>query len=362
MEPWAPMSSGGGGIGFNRATWNAGRALGKEARRAWNYLKSQGAGEPSRPTKKIFKSKIKLPLRVAVRRSGPRRGLVRQEGSSTSKTVCNFGSRKGIGGRLYKLSAPQFYVRNEAGSNVQSTAGAQSSYNYAYNHYTILNAIKALCPNTPVIPSRFLFESLNAEHFMANSASFGCSVTIYDIMCRRDTPVNAFDPLNCFINGLSNEGGSGTSYQTVGATPLQSEQFNQFFKVVQTTYVDVPSGGTHRHVVNFTPNKLIHGEVVTSLSGNNVGSLKDFGIFTLFVFHGQPAHDSTTTTSVTLSASSLDIVTKISCKFRYSQESSSDWNRSNNLANSFAVGPQFVNDLVGQTQDATGLHPTILIS
>lgn len=311
--------------------------------------------------KKYPQKKTALKKRAG-KSSSIRRGLVRQEGSSSSKSLVNFGSNPGVKGRAYKLSAPQYFVRNEAGVNVQSTAGAQSAYQIPYTHYSVLKAVLNTSPNTPSAAARYLMESVSAEHLLANAASFGASLTIYDVVCRRDTPIAGYDPVNCFINGLSDEGGSGSSYTTVGATPFQSEQFNQFFKVVQTTKVDVPSGGTHRHIISFKPNKMLHGEVINSLVANSAGSLADFGIFTLFVFHGQPAHDSTTVSSVTLSPASFDIITKLDYRYRYSQESAADWTRSNNLATTFAVGAQFVNDLVGQVQDASGLHPSTLIS
>lgn len=289
-------------------------------------------------------------------------GLVRQEGSSTSASSYNFGRRPQYSKKLTGMTGPQHYVRNEAGTNVQSAVGLQTMYDYRYLSYTELNAIKGIVPDAPTTTSRFLIESVKAEHIMANASSYTIRARIYDVMCRRDTPVSGYDVTDTIINGLNNEGGTSTSYQTIGVDPLQSEQFNQFYKVCNVTAVDIPSGGCHRHSIKFTPNKIIHAEVVNSLSGNTAGSLADFGIFTLVMFHGQPAHDSTTTTSVTVSAASLDIITSLDIVARFWSDTSATWFRSNNLASSFAVGPQFVNDLVGQTQDAGGLHPGTLIS
>lgn len=290
-----------------------------------------------------------------------RKGLVRQEGSSVSASTCNFGKRDRFSNKLQKASAPQYLSTNDAGQNYQSSVGKQFIFQYPWLSYTDLHAMYVTAPGTPTVTSRFIVEKLYSEMLIANAASYNTNITIYDIMCRRDTPVSGFDPVTCMVNGISDEG-QANGYQDIGATPFQSEQLNQFFKVVQTTRVDLPSGGTHRHTVAFEPNRLVHAEVIASLSANANGSLKDLGCFTLIVFHGQPAHDQTTTTSVTISAASLDVCVKRSYSYRFIDQSSANYHHSENLATSFAVGAQFVNDLVGQVQDAAGLHPGTLLS
>lgn len=307
---------------------------------------------------------MKSRARSSTKTSTVKTGLVRQEGSSTSMSRCLFGKNpKSQYGYTAKLSAPQYYVQNLAGANVQSGVGLQEAFIVQWLTYAQgLHNIYLTSPDAPSLTSRFLLERVHGETLFANAASFGCSMTIYDVMNRRDTPVAGFDPSSCYNNGIANEGGGAGAYRTAGTTPFESEQFNQFFKVIQKTRVDIPSGGTHRHTIDFEPNKILHAEVIASLSANNNGSLADLGIYSLVVFHGQPAHDSTTITSVTLSQASLDVVSKMEYKYRFLSEAATDWSRTNNLAASFAVGAQFVNDLVGQVQDATGLHPGTLVS
>lgn len=310
-------------------------------------------------------SQKKRAVQKVAKRTNVQRTLVRQEGSSTSRTTFNFGAKK-LFQKDWKLTQPQFFVRNDAGFNIQSTAGLQAVFWTGHLGYSDLHAIRLQGPNTPTITGKSLVEYIEGETVFANSSSFTTVMTIYDIMVRRDTPVSAIaSPQDAWSNGISDESAGGT-YQTVGAEPWQSETFNQYYKIVGKAKLDLPSGGTHRHIIKWRPNTKVHSEVVENsmFTGGGLGSggLKDLTVYTMVVFHGQPAHDSTTTASVTISAASLDVVHKTSIRYRYFQESSSDWTRSNNLAGSFAVGPQFVNDLVGQTQDGTGLHPTILIS
>jgi len=293
--------------------------------------------------------------------------VVRQEGSSTSISKHDYGSHPKYSGAVTKLGAPQFYVRNDAGVNNQSAVGAQQAFVYGHFSYGDLNAIKAQSPSLPTITSRVLLEYIEGETIFANASVYTTSCTIYDVIARRDLPsANSGDPLQAWAVGINDESAIGAAFAIVGAEPFQSELFNQYYKVCGKTKIDLPSGGTHRHVITWRPNKILHNEVFANscYSGGTAkyGGNNDITVFSLVVFHGQPAHDSTTTTAVTLSPASLDCVHKTSMRYRYLQEDASDWTRSNNLATTFAVGGQIVNDLVGQVQDAAGLHPGTLVS
>ena len=112
-------------------------------------------------------------------------------------------------------------------------------------------------------------------------------------------------------------------------------------------------GEMHRHEVKYAPNKAIQGEY----AAYTTYGLKGLTFWTLIVHYGMPAHDSTTETDVTIDVSSLDIVTKASYDYRQLNKSSPNWTKSNTLATTFAVGEEFVNEAVGQIQNAAGLIP-----
>lgn len=288
-----------------------------------------------------------------------RRGMVHQEGSSTSMSSCNFGSGPMFNKDIKKLTAPQSLAANNAGFNSRSTVGAQSFFDVVGLGNTDLVTIKSLAPESPAAASRVFIESYYGEVLMSNASVYTTNVTIYDIIARRDgLSANSGDPANAILHGIDVEGGSATDYQTIGSRPFESELFNQFYKVVQTTRVDIPSGGTHRHCQKWNPRKVLSN----ALQDESSYGIKDLTIYTLVYFHGQPAHDSTTTTSVSISEASLDVCFKRDIRFRYVEETATDWSKDNHLGTSFAVGAQIVNDLVGQVQDAAGLHAGTLIS
>lgn len=337
-----------------------------------NAMRPANEGMAARAIQLAWRNKraAKLAKKIASRAAlgnKMKTNVVRQEGSSTSISRHDYGARPLYASSIRKLSAPQFFVRNDAGVNNQSGAGQQQAFVYGHFSYGDLLAIKNQSPSLPTITSRVLLEYIEGEILFANAAVFTTSCTIYDVIARRDLPNgNCGDPSTAWSTGIFDESAGALNFATVGAEPFQSELFNQYFKVVGKTKVDLPSGGTHRHVIAWRPNKILHNEVfansVYAGGGANTGGVMDITVFTMVVYHGQPAHDSTTITSVTISPASLDVCHKTSMRYRYLQEDAADWTRSNNLATSFAVGAQVVNDLVGQVQDAGGLHPGTLLS
>lgn len=303
-------------------------------------------------------------MSMSVTSSGPRKGTITQE-SNSSKTHISFGNRPfPLARNLGKVTAPQQLTYNYPGANLQSAVGTQFAGWYPWYDYTILHAIEQQAPNLPVLTSRVLHEFMSGEILLANASVFTTTMIIYDVMARRDLHLGLASsaelaaPTGAWSTGVTDEGGGANDWKVIGGTPFQSELFNQFYRVVQTTRVELNPGGIHRHVASFRPNKIVHNEVVEA---NSYG-IQGLSCYTMVVLYGQPAHDSTTTTSVTITAASLDVVQSANYRYRYIQEGSTDFTKTNQLAASFAVGPQIVNDEVGQTQDAAGLKPTVLLS
>jgi len=341
------------GRGTYETVGRAGRTIGRALKSWMSRPKAvrQAAKEEARARKK------KSPLTAAIKT-----GLVKQEGSSVSRTLCNYGQMPNYSKKIDNLSAPQHYVMNVAGGNTQSTAGIQNAFQVPWLNVYQLGACAAVVNASEA--TRFLLEHMHGTLMLSSASVFSTTVTLYDVIARRDLPTSAIgDPVNAWSTGLTEEGAG--SYQTIGSTPFESELFNQFYKVVQTTEVDIPSGGVHRHVVDFRPYAVIHQDVVNQQYGgalNAGGGIRGITCFTLVKYHGSPAHDSTTNTAVTISPASLDAVQSFDIQFRGLLQANVSWQRKNNLATSFAVGAQIVNDLVGQVQDAGGLHPGTLLS
>lgn len=82
-----------------------------------------------------------------------------------------------------------------------------------------------------------------------------------------------------------------------------------------------------------------------------LNGLKDVTYGCLVVLSGQPDHDSTTKTAVTLGSGGLDVVLQSEHTFKYLEAKSANIVRTNNLATSFAVSEAAI--LVGGTTTGT---------
>ena len=319
------------------------------------YLQRQRSGLKRAPSSGAASTILMKPIQ---------RETVRMEGNSC-KSMCNYGTYKSPISRGVKmLTAPQEFSKNNGGGNVQSAVGLQYAFSYAWYDTSVLQSIEALSPSLPIKTSRVLHESVHGELLIANSAESTCTLCLYDVVARRDLHRDSTgagglaSPTGAWSVGVNDQGGGANDWKTIGGLPLQSELFNQFYKVVKVTRIELNPGGILRHLVDFKPNTVVHNEVTYS---NDYG-LRGLTCYTVGVMYGQPAHDSTTITSVSITAASLDIVQSSRYRYRYLQESATNYTQSNSLPGSFAVGPQFVNDEVGQTIDAAGLHPGTLLS
>lgn len=311
------------------------------------YLTSKNRREKAKTARRV---KPKVASVATLMRDKTKTGREIQEGAN-SLTRCDYGTHKVfVPDSVLKTLQLQAKVLNASTKNTAST-GLQEAYNFSMAEPATLLAM--ITGQT----DQMILHKITAETLLVNSSSTNSCMTIYDIVCRKDCSVAAnSNALNAWQTGVDAAATGSNNYRTVGSIPFESVTFNQFYKIVQTTRISLAPGEMHRHEVVYKPNKVLYGEYL-----NNVPyGLAGITCHTLFVHHGMPAHDSTTTTTVTIDPSDLDIVIKESYDFRMLDNSVTHWTRSNNLATSFAVGEQFVNEAVGQVQDVAGLHPTTL--
>lgn len=279
-----------------------------------------------------------------------REGTELQEGAN-SLTKCHYGTcRSYIPKSIVDTLAKQVSVQNGAGQQ-ESSIGLQNAISFTYGaSATVLGFMGSA-------NDKILLHSIRAETSFVNASSTNSTIVIYDIISRKDAGgANVSTPLNAWASGVDSAGGSSTDWQVIGSVPTESVSFNQFYKIVQRTRVSMGPGQMHRHEITFNPNKSIAGLYAT----NQPYNLSGVTLYTLVVHYGMPAHDSTTTTDVRVDVSSLDYLQKVSYDWRLLEESTTSWSKSNTLATTFAVGEQFVNEAVGQVQDAGGLHPGTL--
>lgn len=186
------------------------------------------------------------------------------------------------------------------------------------------------------------------RYTMQNVMLSNCTVTIYDIMCRKDLPVSAVsNPVSAWAQGNIDEGVSGNE-NVIGATPWSCELFNEYYKVVQKTEVTLGAGQIHSHFIKMYPRKMFSSAYAQYTSA---GGFKDQTYFCMITVRGQPANDVTTHNSVSIGQAALNVVLEFEVEVRQLQKSTPTIVTSNGLATTLAGGEETVN--VGGTTIVT---------
>lgn len=272
-----------------------------------------------------------------------REGSVINEGVGGQYSEFNYsGPSTHFVAKLAKEVAPASYITNGAGQQLV-TAGVQAPFlAMSMADSASMNLISS---SSKVL--RLVLKSAIGEVFMANGFKANVRMTIYDIIARRDQPTTSIqNPYAAWGQG-STDAALGTALTTVGGTPWETDTFNHFYKVLQRTELVLAGGAVHRHRVKLNYNKLIAGAEATYYSG-----WKDVTYHCMVVISGQPAHDTTTKTAVTLGTGGIDYTYQIDQKWCSVSNNQVQLYRTNNLAtNTFAVGEAAV--LIGGTATGT---------
>lgn len=279
-----------------------------------------------------------------------REGRQMEEGGN-SLSKCHYGTKTSyVPKSILDTVAKKVSVQNGAGQS-ESTIGLQAGVSFSAASAPVILAFMATAND------KLILHSIRSEISWVNSSSSNSTFIVYDIIARKDTgAANASTPLNAWASGIDSAGGSATDWQIIGSEPTESVTFNQFYKVVQRTRVSMGPGQMHRHEITYNPNRILAGLYLTNVAYNVAG----ISMYTLVVHHGMPAHDSTTKTDVRVDVSAMDYVQKVSYDWREVEDATTSWFKSNTLATTFAVGEEFVNEAVGQVQNAGGLFPGTL--
>lgn len=166
-----------------------------------------------------------------------------------------------------------------------------------------------------------------------------CYIIIYDIFCRKDIGVSAIDtPLAAWQQGATDESATN-SYQVLGSTPWQSELFNQFYRVAQTTKVVLAAGGTHVHHIRLYPERLIS----SAYAEYSEFGIKDLTYFCMVEIHGSPANDTMTQTQVSVGVGGINWIADSEQTLKQIAKATPTITVAQSLLTSFTNGEQVVN-------------------
>ncbi len=144
----------------------------------------------------------------------------------------------------------------------------------------------------------FYLENYNSLMTLTNQGPSTIKVDVYDLMHKVDiarTGSLPTDALSIWNKGLQWEAGIDPVDEVAtypGAKPTDSKLFNQNFKVLKKTSLEMQSGANHEHHFNFNYNGKIAFAKMADYKNFDDNAFKGITISRLIVFRGMPADDS----------------------------------------------------------------------
>lgn len=222
------------------------------------------------------------------------------------------------------LTAPRSYLIDNS-DRIESNNGEQHATYMPYCDSTILTTLATNAGMTTE-SGKFFLTGVQAELMLTNQDSGNSRVTLYDMICRRDTTET--DIMDLWNDGLTNnKGTSGNtrSHRNLNASPYQSVDLCSKWKILKKTVVQMSAGQSHIHRVKH--------KLGTMLSNQNITDyhyIHGVSFVTLIVVHGMPYNDETTQTAVAVGDSALDIVCTKKFFYRAIQDTENYWGYTKN--------------------------------
>lgn len=188
----------------------------------------------------------------------------------------------------------------------------------AFDHLTTLFTQLGIdeAPTTPTVGSlarRMYIASAHVKYRMRNQTSGPLTLTIYDLLCRRDRTTNVVAQTD-WAQGLVDERDPASSViageTLLGAKPFESEKFCINWHVKRVSTRIVHAGSEHVHTIDLKLNKLVNRAMLTT--GTNL-----FGGLTyqcMVIIQGPIARDSMLPFGVGTAFGRLDVVAETRTK------------------------------------------------
>lgn len=232
---------------------------------------------------------------------------------------------------MFKRASSNYYVTNASfrlttgGTGVQAVTsyslltggvvGGTGDLPYIYN--------KVTGTNTGYKTTRVFFESVSAKYMMTNQDLTNANVTLYDVICRRDTNNS---PDYEWSAGITEENATYNA-AVVGCTPFSSSLLCSHYKVLKTSKLVLSPGQTHTHSVYYRLNRLLNQDILY----DSLTELRGITIATIVVTHGEPTNSAATATNVTTASSTLDIVQTKQIRYSWIADDDTNFFYVNNL-------------------------------
>jgi len=214
-----------------------------------------------------------------------------KSGGQTSSSVSVRHPASRVGAKLTALGAPSRalwhtpgQLQGDPGTQVTALLGQWFSVQDIYNISVLGGVPSETGIAGAALPTHFNMKSIYAEVTLVNPSSLPMIYDIYDVVARKDIPngttlpspsLDVTSPIGAWHTGLlvqslSAQGTSISGLQAyenqIGSRPVDSQLFNDYFRVLKHTSVVVPQVGTHVHKVSIQSNKVFDKNEVTLMN------------------------------------------------------------------------------------------------
>jgi len=324
-----------------------------------------------RPRRKAPAKKARRPARRSARRPARRGNLfTKVQGRTGGQTASSFSHslRSNKPRKVSALGAPSRYVVNAA-DIIQGTPGQQKTKSVGqwFSMADIVNLsvmVPSILTTQGVTPTHFFLQGVTAEVTLNNATATPQMVDVYDIVARRDIPLQSVTgapysvntPYDAWITGMFDQNVGSASpglpipSDIFGAKPTDSQIFNDYYRIVRRTELVLPQNATHVHKVNINVNRSLNLTEV-SVMKQYLGGLKDVTHYTMCVVRGGIGLDFTAEVTTSVSPY-IRYISLENYRFSFLQASGSEWKYSNTLTNAEDVRVLQLNNptLGGQVQ------------
>lgn len=242
---------------------------------------------------------------------------------------------------IFRTSQPR--LRTDSGS--AKFASSLNSQNYfssrilhdgmiedVYNNGLLSTDVASTAPGDLSI----LIRRVSLEMIFTNQSNVNVFVDIFECTCVQDhatsgTSAGGFalnQPTGMVDQGIRNLNSAQVNASTLGYLPYQSKMFKEFWRVDRSFTVELGQGRTHKHLSQFTVNKLVQKERI------GLGDNYRFTTRAIMLrLRGSPVSSTADDTQVALSAAEVSIVTTRKIQYTVSNSIIGFATNANNLPN-----------------------------
>lgn len=275
---------------------------------------------------------------------------IQNPGGIVTQSKFNIRYRNSISALIRKnASAPNYDISNGVGS-FEALSGFQGSIDSSYCLQSQLQTVFSRMPATAPTGNatrRMLYESFMRKIVFTNASSASAVLDLYDIACKEDNDLFVKASWSDGVNMETTLPSGTPPVNVLGIRPWHSQRFNQFFRVIRKTTVNLTAGASHQHNVSLQLNALVKEQRV-----NENVCYRGLSFFTIAVVKGVPVCDDADAPRLVSTAPiQIDYVTETAQKYRWITDTDTDLYITNNLTT--LLQPENMNVFQGQAQPVT---------